>query len=475
MEPVPGTSRDAGSFRDPSGFVFRQDGRVFRAVDGKCAAILEGLVHSGALRRLVDDGLVVRSEFVTDADLARRFAADHAGYARFLEHAPIDPITYPYCWTVSMLADAGVHTLDLQLRLLETGHSLKDATAYNIQFVKGKPVFIDLSSIEKPARLDLWVALGQFQQMFTYPLMLVGQRGWDLRSYFLANLGGRSVEQVGRSYTRLQRLRPDRLLDLTLPLWLNRRGDSGKAGGREILTRPNSDSSAQAINLRRLRGKIARLAKHYEPAGAWHDYTRTCTYAGGADDAKKELVRDLIAPLRPARVLDLGCNTGDYSFLAAGLGASVVAADGDHDAVEILYRRMRATPADITPMVVDICNPSPAIGFLNRERAAFHDRVRADAVLALALIHHLHVSGNLPLAAICELFAVLTRDALVLEFVPPEDPQFQRITRFRLDTYDDMRLDRLLAVFGRRFTVERQAPVPGTPRTLLLMRLKGAA
>jgi len=475
MDHEPGTTRDAGSFRDPSGFVFRHDGRLFRAIDAKCAAILDGLAATGALQRLVADGLVVGTSILEPSPIVERLAAGHPGGARFLEHARIDPITYPYCWTVSMLADAGIHTIDLQQRLLETGHSLKDATAYNIQFVRGRPVFIDLSSIERPARLDIWVALGQFQRMFTYPLMLVNDRGWDLRSYFLASLGGRSVEQVGRSFTGMQRLRPGRLLDLTLPLWLNRRGDSGKGGGREMLTRPNADSGPQAINLRRLRRKIARLAARYDPGGAWHDYTRTCTYTGGAGDAKKALVREMLAAVRPARVLDLGCNTGDYSFLAAETGASVVAADGDHDAVEILYRRLRGNPADIAPMVVDIGNPSPAIGFMNRERASFHDRVRADAVLALALIHHLHVSANLPLAAIRDLFCALTRDALILEFVPPDDPQFRRITRFRLDDYPDMSLPRCLEVFGQRFDLVRRAPVPGTPRTLLLLRLRSAA
>jgi hypothetical protein len=125
--------------------------------------------------------------------------------------------------------------------------------------------------------------------------------------------------------------------------------------------------------------------------------------------------------------------------------------------------------------VVDLGNPSPAIGYMNRERAAFHDRVRADMVLALALIHHLHVSGNLPLAAIRDLFASLTRDSLILEFVPPDDPQFRRITRFRLDDYPDMSLARCLEVFGQRFDLVRQAPVPGTERTLLLMRLRSAA
>jgi SAM-dependent methyltransferase len=469
----PGSFRDAGSFRDPSGYVFQQDGRIFRAIDAPCAAILRALSEKGTLARLVSDGLVVPTEILPPSPLTERLVREHPRYEQFLEHEKIQPVTYPYCWTVSMLADAGIRTLDLQIRLLESGHSLKDATAYNIQFVKGRPVFIDLSSIERPVRLDIWVALGQFQQMFTFPLLLVRHRGWDLRSYFLGSIGGRTVEQVARAFPGVARLRPRLLLDLTLPLWLNRRGDSGKTGGREILTRPNPDSGAQVLNLRRLRRKIAALAEGYRPHGTWSRYTGECSYTDAAEEAKKTLVRSMIEPLRPATVLDLGCNTGDYSYLAAGLGAAVIAADGDHDAVELLYRRLKKTPARITPMVVDIGNPSPSIGFRNLERASFHDRVQADCVLALALIHHLHVSGNLPLESIAALFSDLTRDALVLEFVPPDDPQFRRLTRFRLDDYASMTIERCLEAFAGRFELARREPVPGSPRTLLLLRKRG--
>lgn len=466
------SDRDAGSFRDPSGYVFRQDGRIFRAVDAQAAADLLALDESGALRKLIDEGLVVGTTILPASPLTEKLAAAHPGYARFLEHQPIDPITYPYCWTVSMLADAAALTLDLQLRLLQSGHSLKDATAYNVQFVRGRPQFIDMSSIERPKRLDIWVALGQFQQMFTYPLFLVRYRAWDLRSYFVASLGGRTAAQVGQSFTGLAALRPGLLLDLTLPLWLDRR--SGERGpGREVLEKTNTNSGPQEINLRRLRRKILRLAEGYKPQGLWSRYTRECSYVDRATAAKKEIVRRMLEDVKPRRVLDLGCNTGEYTRLAVECGAEVVAADGDHDAVEMLYRGLRGTTAPITPMVIDLCNPSPAIGFRNQERPRFLDRVRGDAVLALALIHHLHVAGNLPFASIAALFEDLTKDALILEFVPRDDVQFKRLTRLRRESFDDVTLERCLAAFAPRFELQRSETVPESGRTLLLLRKRG--
>jgi SAM-dependent methyltransferase len=473
-EAATGSQRDAASFRDPSGYVFRHAGRIFRSLDARAAADLKALQEKGSLARLVADRLIVPTSFVPPSPLLDQLTAAHPGFAAFLEHETIDPITYPYCWTVYMLADAAATTLDVQLRLLETGHSLKDATAYNVQFVRTRPQFIDLTSIERPPRLDIWVALGQFQQMFTYPLLLTRYRGWDLRSYFLSSLGGRTAAQVGASFGGLSRLRPGLLLDLTLPLWLDRK--SGESGpGREVFDKPNPNSAPQAMNLRRLRKKVLKLAEGYRPQGVWARYTQECSYVDAATAAKKKIVRAMIERVKPRRVLDLGCNTGEYSLLAAEAGCEVIAADADHDAVEMLYRRVRGHDKPITPIVVDLCNPSPAIGFRNLERPRLVERIGADAVLALALLHHLHVSGNLPLEAIADLFDDLTKDALVLEFVPTDDVMFRRLTRLRRETFEGMTLERCLAAFAPRFELQAREPVPEGGRVLLLFRKRRPA
>ncbi len=493
-------SRIAGSFRDPSGFVFLRDGQVFRAVDGATAALLREIAQSGLFPALVDDGAVVATQQVDDPALAEALAAEHPGFRHFLRHERIEPITYPYEWTLSMLADAGAATLDLQLELLEAGLSLKDATAYNVQFVEGRPVLIDLASIERPRRMDVWFALGQFQRMFLYPLLLARHAGWDLRSYFLAHLDGLQVDRVARCFSWPQLLRPGMLFDVTLPLllsrWAVRRRPSplplagegpgvranqrrsshlplaGEGPGVRAKT-PHGSSVSQTLNLRRLRRKLLRLAAGYHPRSPWSEYTRTCTYDEGAESAKKAAVEGFLRRIAPGRVLDLGCNTGEYSRLAAACGARVIAADGDHDAVEGLYRRLRTEPAPIAPVVLDLGNPSPAIGLMNRERPSFFDRVRPDCVLALALLHHLLVSGNLSLGAARDMLAELTARDLVLEFVPREDPMFRQLLRFRIDLFAGLTLDSCTAAFEKRFELIQSVPVAGTQRTLLLLRKRG--
>lgn len=465
------SERVAGSFRDPSGYVFQRGGRVFRAVDGPGYALIEGLFQSGTLPEMVRERLVVDTAIVDEPELLAALRAENPGFRYFLSHARVPLISYPYEWSLSMLADAAVCTLKVQRRLLTAGLALKDATAYNIQFVDGRPVFIDLTSIEKPSRLDIWYALGQFQRMFLYPLVLARAYGWDLRSYFLASLDGRGIDQIARSLRPLDRFRPSMLVDFTLPILLDRQSGrlDGSGSGSEVLEKRKTDPGPQLLNLDRLQRKVEGLAAGHRPKGVWADYTRTCTYDETAEGRKKALVREFLAPSRSKVVLDLGCNIGDYSLLAAETGARVIAADGDHDAIELLYRRLRQCPAPISPLVLDLSNPSPAIGYMNRERASFFERGQADCVLALALIHHLLVSGNLSLEAIRDMFCALTRKGLILEFVPTSDPMFQRLMRFRVDLFADLDLAKCKAVFAERFEIVREVPVEGSLRTLLLM------
>jgi SAM-dependent methyltransferase len=477
---VPASVVDArvpGSFRDPSGYVFLREGQVLRAVDAACRDTLQHLARAQVLPRLIAAGSVVATRFVEDGALLGTLAREQGPHAAFLEHETIAPISYPYEWSVSMIADAGILTLDLQMALLAAGCALKDATAYNVQFVDGRPRFIDLGSFEPPGRRDLWYALGQFQRMFVYPLLLCRHRGWDPRSYYLANLDGRDVQQVARCFSRLQRWRPSLLLDLTLPLWFEGRANRGSNGAAPQKPQARAATSsgnpaAQLGNLKRLRSKLRRLAEGYAPREAWVDYTSQCSYDDAAETAKKGLVKAFLEATRPASVLDLGSNTGDYAYISAACGASVVAVDQSHDVVEVLYRRLRREPAAITPLVVDLRNPSPGIGYCNEERSPFLERATADCVLALALLHHLVVSGNLSLEAVRDMLLRVTRKRLVLEFVPPDDVMFRRLTRFRRDDFGYLTLERCREAFAAGFELEREERLP-LGRTLLFLKRSG--
>ena len=464
------SNRLQASFRDPSGYVFEREGKIFRAISAEFCALWDDVSRSGLITKLTADRWLVQTALVADP-LRENLAAEHPGFESFLEHERIRPITYPYEWSASMLADAGILTLDLQMRLLERGYSLKDASAYNIQYMEGRPVFIDLTSIERPRRLDLWFALGQFQRMFLFPLLLHRYRGWELRSYFLPSLDGRNLEQVRQSLGRVALWRPSLMLDVTLPLLLERKENKKlRSVSPGNATSTGGSSQAQILNLKRLRGKLTKLAAGFNPRSEWTSYTETCTYDETAEKAKKERVREFLLATHPEQVLDLGCNQGDYSFIASECGAKVLAADSDPQVIEQLYRRLRQNSRDITPVVLDVGNPSPAIGFRNEERTRFLERAESDCLLALALVHHLLVSANLSLEGIRDLFCDLTREYAVVEFVPTNDPMFQKLLKFRVNLFEGLNLEGFRGAFTSRFETLKETAIPNSPRTLLFLR-----
>ena len=212
-----------------------------------------------------------------------------------------------------------------------------------------------------------------------------------------------------------------------------------------------ASSEAQLFNLKRLRKKIAKLADGFVPRSEWTHYTETCGYDEAGETAEEELRPGVPGKGAPRECARPGLQYGDYSMIAAECGAQVVAADADPSVIERLYRNLRLKPRPISPIVLDIANPSPAIGFRNEERTRFLDRVHADCLLALALLHHLLVSSNLTLDQISDLFADLTREYAVVEFVPPADPMFQRLLRFRVNLFEQVTLEVCRNAFLTRF------------------------
>jgi SAM-dependent methyltransferase len=229
-------------------------------------------------------------------------------------------------------------------------------------------------------------------------------------------------------------------------------------------------TSFQIGNLRRIRRLVDRLESRFVHDGEWEAYAVDCHYDPAADGAKREAVRELLRLAQPASVLDLGCNSGNYSYLAAETGARVVAADGDEGAIARLYARLKAKPADINPVVINLGNPSPALGWGNVERSDFLGRGRSACVLALALIHHLRVAGNWPISHIVKFLSRLAVGHLLAEFVPREDPMFRSITRLRDEDYADWTVGAWHAELNREFELVREVALPASARTLSLWR-----
>ncbi len=453
--------REPSSFRDPSGFVFTREGELFRAVHRSYAPHLQRLASSGLQAALLESGLIVpHREVERPADLADDIAV-------VLAPQRVPFVSYPYEWCFSALKDAALATLRIQVMALDHGMTLKDASAFNIQFLDGRPVLIDTLSFEPYVKGEPWVAYRQFCQHFLAPLALMAKRHVSLGRLARQYIDGVPLEVAAELLPWSTRFNLGLLTHIRLHARQQRR--HGMKASAAAAARPQVSELGLRGILDSLRSTVMKL--DWRPGGTeWADYYDNTNYSDAAFTAKQELVVRLVEQIAPRTVWDLGANEGVFSRLAADRGAQTVAFDVDPAAVEKNYRHVRARQEPrLLPLVLDLTNPSPALGWANRERRSLAERGPADLVMALALVHHLALSNNVPLALVAEHFAELGRH-LLIEFVPKSDSQVQHLLASREDIFPDYHLDGFKAALAPRFEFLAEHPVPDSQRTLLLAR-----
>jgi hypothetical protein len=452
---------DPGSFRDPAGFVFRRGGVLYRQINQSYAPTFDRLEKTGFLAKLQDDELLVRHE---------QLGGDHGSTADALAvlRPDIVPfISYPYEWCFGELRDAALLTLELQHRALDAGFILRDASAYNVQFIGGYPVFIDSLSFGIYAEGQPWQAYGQFCEHFLAPLALMAAHDPRLAAILPSFSDGIPLEIASRLLGMKTWLRPGLMLHIHAHARSRKRfaNEPGKQRGRVL----------PLASLRRLTDHLRQTIEglRVDPAGTtWADYETENNYGPDASAEKHEVVRAMLARLKPAVVWDLGANTGVFSA-AAPDGARVIAIDGDHAAVERHYRRIRQTSRFILPLVMDLSNPSPSRGWAHAERRSLAERGPADAVLALALIHHLVLGGGVPLSSVAAWLSGLTRFAIV-EFVPPDDEQVLRLVAGRTEATHPYTEPDFRRAFDGYFSLLETRALTNSARVLFLFEKRTA-
>jgi SAM-dependent methyltransferase len=433
------------TFRDPAGSIeIRQDG-AFRSIRAPFdAEILEFLALPLA-SELVAQGRLVASEVVSSSDAE----------VLVLRHPRISFQSFPWEWAPNLWLAAAELTLTLCSDLVRHGWLLKDATPLNVLFQGTRPIFVDVLSIERmDPHQPIWLAYGQFVRTFLLPMLAYARLGWPLQAS-LTRRDGYEPEDIYSALSWPARLQQPALSAVTLPSLL---AGSKKMQAESLASRPVKDPDlAKHILLKTLRGLLAHMRK-VTPAhhsSTWSDYAETATHYSDEDHTqKRSFVAHALASSRPARVLDLGCNTGVYSNLAADAGAEVVSIDTDMQAVDRLCASLKGSDRSILPLCVDLAHPTPAVGWENRENASFLSRCTGhfDTVMMLAVLHHLLLRNQIPMDSIAALCSSLTTQRLILEWVPPTDPKFQELLRGRDAIYAHITEAAFRDAFAEHFT-----------------------
>ncbi len=448
-----------GSFRDPSGFLFQQDGVIYRQVNLAYKDDYDHLMDSGLYQTLVDDNLLIPHGEVGIEPLVSELAY------KVIKPEPIPFVSYPYEWCFSQLRDAALTTLKIQRKALDFGMSLRDSSAYNIQFKDGRPVFIDTLSFGKYCEGEPWVAYRQFCQHFLAPLVLMSYKDIRLSQLLSIHIDGLPLDLASCLLPWRTRLS----FSLLSHIHLHARSQKHFAD-KPINVRQQRVSRYAFVGiLNSLESTVKRLK--WQPVGTeWADYYHDTNYSQEAFEHKKTTVAGFLDRVRPATVWDLGANVGIFSRLASDRGIPTVSFDVDTAAVEKNYLDSVARgETNILPLVLDLTNPSPGIGWENKERMSLKERGPADVVLALALVHHLAISNNVPFFKIAGFLSDIGH-RLIVEFIPKSDSQIQRLLANRDDIFPDYTRPAFEQEFNRYFTIDDWTDIRESQRTLYLMR-----
>ena len=449
----------SSSFRDPSGFLFYRDDTIYRQVNITYKENYDYLMNSGLYEVLVDnESLIPHEEVViegTEPDKAYKI----------LKPELIPFISYSYEWCFSQLKNAALITLKIQKKALDFGMSLKDCSAYNIQFRKGKPVSVDTLSFEKYQEGKPWIAYRQFCQHFLAPLALMSYRDIRLNQLFRIYIDGIPLDLASSLLPFHTRFK----FSLLSHIYLHAKAQ------KYFADKTANTSGGKKMSLLSFNGLIDNLEsaikklKWKSQNTEWSDYYKETNYSMDALQHKKQIVAELLDKIDPRNVWDLGSNIGMFSRIASDKGIQTISFDIDPGAVEKNYLEcIRKGETHILPLVLDLTNPSPSIGWENQERMSLLERGPADTVFALALIHHLAISNNLPLNRIADFFSRICK-SLIIEFVPKNDSQVKRLLSTREDIFLSYRQQVFEDEFCRYFRIQDSVKIKDSERIIYLM------
>jgi hypothetical protein len=467
MGPTADTSTlEPGSFRDPESRVFYAGDEVYRALSADGLSDFEAVKASG----LLDDGRVVATELVEDVSALKGLLVHEP--AAVLRHERIPFVSYPYEWTFSMLKDAAHLQLDLLLDALDHDLVLKDSTPYNVQFKGARPVFVDVGSFERLREGEPWVGYRQFCMLYLYPLLLQSAKGVPFHPWLRGAIDGITPAQMRGLMSFRDRFRRGVFTNVFLHAKLEARYADRPGQVKQEVKRVFKKELFVA-NVRKMRKLVERL-QWDPPQGVWTAYGERNTYTDDDARRKDEFVREVATSREWRLVWDIGANNGRYSRIAAEGARTVLAVDADEGPVELLYRDLKAEGNEqILTLAMNLADPSPGLGWRGLERRALPERGTPDLVLALALIHHVAISANVPVSEFIDWLASLG-SALVIEFPTREDPMVQKLLAPKRD---GLHPDYELSFFERRlaeaFEVERSERLESGTRVLYYARPKG--
>ncbi len=456
----------AGSFRDPGGRVYETSNRILKTVHDSRAGAFDFVESTRVLDELSSKGWVLPAQRLPLTDLLKRQLPQGVKYVLEVPRLPF--VSYPYCWPFAALKAAALLHLDVHLACLERKVTLSDASAYNVQFIGARPVFIDHLSFVPYREGELWAGHRQFSEQFLFPLLLRSLFGVHHNAWYRGHQEGIPTEEFARLLRWRHYFNRNLLTHVIVPAWLQR---TALSNARDLRKDELPVAPLPFPTFRRVLEKLRAWINGLEPAGGaktvWQDYVETHGYADAETELKKQVVREFAREVKPRVLWDIGCNTGEYAQVALESGADyVVGFDADQGALDLAFNRARERELRFLPLYLDVANPSPNQGWQESERPGLLARAQANGLLALALVHHLAIGRNIPFAQLLSWLVSLAPRG-VIEFVPKTDLMVQRLLGMREDIFPDYTESCFIAHMSSVARVVKRQTVSSSGRLLM--------
>jgi len=451
------------SFRDPNGYLFWQDRKLYRSINNSYKNHYNYLIQSGLYKKLTENNFLVSHE-----EIDNQIFYESTNTFKIISPEIIPFISYPYEWSFSQLKDAALLTLNIQEIALDYGMSLKDASSYNVQFKNGKPIFIDTLSFENYEEGKPWIAYKQFCQHFFAPLSLMAHTDIRLSQLFKNNIDGIPLDLASKLLPLKTHFRPSTKLHIHIHSKLQKKFEDS-AESKSKNKRTISKTALKGI-INNLKNSISNLKWNIEKT-EWRDYYDDDSYTENGFLHKQEIINSLLSRIHYETAWDLGANDGTFSrLIAKNRNCNVVSFDIDPACVEKNYLYCSENKLEnILPLSLDLTNPSPNIGWNNCERSSIQKRGPVDLIMALALIHHLAISNNVPLEKIA-LFLKNLCKFLIIEFVPKSDKKVKKLLSTREDIFPEYNQEKFEKIFSKHFEIFNEQKINESERIICLMR-----
>ena len=429
--------KEPGSFRDPAGNIFYQNGKIFRILSTLGEKRISFILKNKILEKSIKKKFLVNTSVLNEGDKIKNNIYQEN---IILEHEEIPFISYPYEWSFSQLKEAAIFHLDFNLFLLENNANLIDSSAYNVQFIDNQPIFIDVLSMKEYKDGTPWEGHKQFCENFLNPLILKSKKGIKFNNWFKGNIEGIETSELNKILNLFDKFSYNIFVHVHLLNKLEEKFKNKKSLKLNSVRKTFLSKNQLMAMMKQLRNFISKLKDH-KSISTWDTYSIENSYSNSAENEKKEIVRKFFIKNRFNLVCDLGCNDGEYSEIALNNSCNrVIGFDFDLNAIEKAFIRSKKKNLNFLPLYFDASNPSTKLGWDENERKSFKERANFDGLIALAFEHHLAIAKNIPLKDVIKWLTSLAPKGLI-EFIPKDDDTIQKMLELKGDIFKNYNME----------------------------------